>query len=147
LIKGDSMARMYKKSNELTPGTELSLDVGPITRTDIVRFAGASGDFNPNHHDEIFAIRSGFEKVFAMGPLSLGYLSRMLIENLGPTSFRRFEIRFVSQAWPGDLLTCKGRVVKQYEESGENIIEIDAEVNNQNGIKLVQGTLTAVPEG
>tara|TARA_Y100000814_G_scaffold61037_1_gene37836 strand:+ start:439 stop:855 length:417 start_codon:yes stop_codon:yes gene_type:complete len=138
---------MYKKFSELTPGTELELVVGPITRTDIVRFAGASGDFNPNHHDEIFAIRSGFEKVFAMGPLSLGYLSRMLNENLGPTSFRKFQIRFVSQAWPGDILTCRGTVVRQYEVSNEKFIEIEAEVINQNGIKLVDGKLTAVPEG
>jgi len=138
---------MYKKFSELTLGTELELEVGPISRTDIVRFAGASGDFNPNHHDEIFAIRSGFEKVFAMGPLSLGYLSRMLNENLGPTSFRKFQIRFVSQAWPGDLLTCRGKVVRQYEVSNEKFIEIEAEVINQNGIKLVDGKLTAVPEG
>ena len=141
------MSQMYKKFSELTPGTELELEVGPITRTDIVRFAGASGDFNPNHHDEIFAIRSGFEKVFAMGPLSLGYLSRMLNENLGPTSFRKFQIRFVSQAWPGDMLTCRGTVVRQYEVSNEKFIEIEAEVINQNGIKLVDGKLTAVPEG
>ncbi len=141
------MSQMYKKFSELTPGTELELVVGPITRTDIVRFAGASGDFNPNHHDEIFAIRSGFEKVFAMGPLSLGYLSRMLNENLGPTSFRKFQIRFVSQAWPGDILTCRGTVVRQYEVSNEKFIEIEAEVINQNGIKLVDGKLTAVPEG
>jgi len=138
---------MYKKFSELTLGTELELEVGPISRTDIVRFAGASGDFNPNHHDEIFAIRSGFEKVFAMGPLSLGYLSRMLNENLGPTSFRKFQIRFVSQAWPGDLLTCRGTVIRQYEVSNEKFIEIEAEVINQNGIKLVDGKLTAVPEG
>ena len=141
------MSQMYKKFSELTLGTELELEVGPISRTDIVRFAGASGDFNPNHHDEIFAIRSGFEKVFAMGPLSLGYLSRMLNENLGPTSFRKFQIRFVSQAWPGDLLTCRGKVVRQYEVSNEKFIEIEAEVINQNGIKLVDGKLTAVPEG
>ena len=141
------MSQMYKKFSELTLGTELELEVGPISRTDIVRFAGASGDFNPNHHDEIFAIRSGFEKVFAMGPLSLGYLSRMLNENLGPTSFRKFQIRFVSQAWPGDLLTCRGTVVRQYEVSNEKFIEIEAEVINQNGIKLVDGKLTAVPEG
>ena len=140
------MSQMYKKFSELTPGTELELVVGPITRTDIVRFAGASGDFNPNHHDEIFAIRSGFEKVFAMGPLSLGYLSRMLNENLGPTSFRKFQIRFVSQAWPGDILTCRGTVVRQYEVSNEKFIEIEAEVINQNEIKLVDGKLTAVPE-
>ena len=141
------MSQMYKKFSELTLGTELELEVGPISRTDIVRFAGASGDFNPNHHDEIFAIRSGFEKVFAMGPLSLGYLSRMLNENLGPTSFRKFQIRFVSQAWPGDLLTCRGTVIRQYEVSNEKFIEIEAEVINQNGIKLVDGKLTAVPEG
>ena len=82
-----------------------------------------------------------------MGPLSLGYLSRMLNENLGPTSFRKFQIRFVSQAWPGDLLTCRGTVVRQYEVSNEKFIEIEAEVINQNGIKLVDGKLTAVPEG
>jgi len=142
-----AMPYAYKKWNELLPGSQLQLDVGPLSRTDIVRFAGASGDFNPNHHDEIFAIRSGFDKVFAMGPLSVGYLSRMLNHNLGPTSFRKFQVRFVSQAWPGDILTCKATVTKQYKESGEKLIEMDTEVLNHVSTMLVTGTLIAVPQG
>ena len=141
------MSYTYKKWSELTLGCELQLEVGPISRTDIVRFAGASGDFNPNHHDEIFAIRNGFEKVFAMGPLSVGYLAKMLNENIGPVSFRKFQIRFVSQVWPGDVLICKATVTKQYNESGENLIDMDIRVLNQHGTSIVTGNLTAVPQG
>ena len=74
----------YAGWEDLAEGAEREIAVGPLTRTDLVRFAGASGDFNPNHHDEIYAIQSGFDKPFAHGMLQGGYLGQLLTEWLGP---------------------------------------------------------------
>lgn len=137
----------YAKWEELAEGARHELAMGPLTRTDFVRYAGASGDFNPNHHDEIYAIRSGFDRPFAQGMLQGGYLGRALTEWLGPASLRKFRIRFSAQAWPGDMVLCKARVTRCYEESGENRVEVEAEAVTQRGDVLIKATATAAPQG
>ncbi|MBI1725526.1 MAG: hypothetical protein HYR52_07830 [Candidatus Tectomicrobia bacterium] len=137
----------YAKWEELAEGARHELTVGPLTRTDFVRYAGASGDFNPNHHDEIYAIRSGFDRPFAQGMLQGGYLGRALTEWLGPASLRKFRIRFSAQAWPGDMVLCKARVTRCYEESGEKRVEVEAEAVTQRGDVLIKATATAAPQG
>ena len=88
-------------------------EVGPITRTDIVKFAGAGGDFNPVHHDEEFARRAGFPSVFAMGMLTAGLLGDFVASWLGLAAVGRFAVRFVSPVWPGDTLSlAAGEVVQ-----------------------------------
>lgn len=84
--------------------------IGPITRTDIVRYAGAGGDFNPIHHDEPFAQSLGLPGVFAMGMLQGGALAQKLAAWVGPENVRRFGLRFTGQVWPGDVLTIDGSV-------------------------------------
>ena len=78
--------------------------VGPITRTDIVRYAGAGGDFNPVHHDDVYARSLGLPGVFAMGLLGAGYLSRVLAAEFGASTVQKFTVRFRSQIWPGETL-------------------------------------------
>lgn len=84
--------------------------VGPITRTDIVRYAGAGGDFNPIHHDETFARRSGYRSVFGHGLLTAGILSAYTTSWLGLAALRKYSVRYVSQVWPGDTLILSGQV-------------------------------------
>lgn len=79
--------------------------IGPITRTDIVKFAGAGGDFNPIHHDEEFAKRAGFPSVFAMGMFTAGLLGDFAETWLGVERIRRFSVRFVAPTWPNETLT------------------------------------------
>lgn len=117
--------------------------VGPITRTDFVRFAGASGDMNPNHHDEIYAVRSGNDRVFAMGMLQAGYLGHLLTDWLGDGALRRFRVRFAAQVHPGDVLTCKGRITKVTQDGGTTRVECDAWVENQDGRKVITGSAEA----
>ena len=78
--------------------------VGPITRTDIVRYAGAGGDFNPVHHDDVYARSLGLPGDFAMGLLGAGYLSRVLAAEFGASTVQRFTVRFRAQMWPGETL-------------------------------------------
>lgn len=85
---------------------------GPITRTDIVRYAGAGGDFNPIHHDDVFATSSGYPSVFGHGLLTAGILSTFAAEWLGRTNLHRFSVRYLDQVWPGDRLITRGEVDK-----------------------------------
>lgn len=82
----------------------------PLTRTDIVRYAGASGDFNPIHHDEAFASSAGFPTVFSIGMYQAGLLANFATDRFGPDNLRRISVRFSAQVWPGDVLTCTGSV-------------------------------------
>lgn len=83
---------------------------GPVTRTDFVRYAGASGDFNPVHHDELFASAMGLPSVFGMGLLHAGILGNRLARWVGPNNLTEFGVRFTGHVWPGDVLTFTGRV-------------------------------------
>ena len=92
----------------VTPGMDLEEVVfGPLQRVDIVRYAGASGDFNPIHTDEGYARATGAPTVFAMGMLPAGYLAHALSDWFGgPQRVRRFKVRFTTRVWPGDEIAC-----------------------------------------
>jgi acyl dehydratase len=97
----------------VTPGMDFEEIVfGPVSRADIVRYAGASGDFNPVHIDEDYARSTGAPTVFAMGMLPAGYLATAISTWIGgPQHLRRFKVRFTTRVWPGDEIACTGRVV------------------------------------
>lgn len=84
--------------------------VGPVTQTDIVRFAGAGGDFNPLHHDPEFAARAGFPAVISMGQLQAGLLAGWVSDWLGVEHLRSFAVRFLAPVMVGDTLTLSGEV-------------------------------------
>jgi acyl dehydratase len=116
---------------------------GPLTRTQFVRYAGASHDFNPNHHDEVYAREHGNKSVFGMGMLAGGYCARLLTNWLGAGSLRRLRIRFVSRFWPGDVLTCTARATAKGEADSGGLIECEFSARNQDGEVIVQGNATA----
>ncbi|EHB55618.1 MaoC domain protein dehydratase [Mycolicibacterium rhodesiae JS60] len=91
-----------------SPSAEDCLTVGPVTLTDFVRYAGASGDFNPLHHDDAFARDAGFPSPFAMGMFSAGLIGAWLSGQADPRRLRRLRIRFEQQVWPQDVLTIQG---------------------------------------
>ena len=97
----------------LRPGMQLGEVVfGPLSRTDIARYAGASGDFNPIHIDEDYARSTGAPTVFAMGMLPAGQMAHALSDWFGgPQHLRRYKVRFTTRVWPGDELICAGAVV------------------------------------
>ncbi len=109
---------------------------GPITRTDIVRYAGASGDFNPIHHDETFATAAGFPTVFSIGMYQAALLATFATDWIGAESIRRFTVRFQEQVWPGDELTCTGVVTKA--EAG--VVEVDLTCTRQTGGVAISGS-------
>jgi acyl dehydratase len=116
---------------------------GPVTRTDIVRYQGASGDFNPIHHDERFAQAAGFPSVFSVGMLQASYLATYVTDLLGQTTVRGFRTRFREQVWPDDVLTCSGRVTAlRTDESGEKVIDLELTVSRQTGGIAIEGSAT-----
>jgi acyl dehydratase len=121
------------------------LTVGPITRTDIVRFAGASGDFNPLHHDEDRARAAGFPGVFAMGQMQAGMLSRLATDRLGLRAIRTYRVRFSAKVWPGDVLLLRGSAEsRDREETGDELVHCVLEAVRQDGEVAVKAWVTAV---
>jgi acyl dehydratase len=113
---------------------------GPITRTDIVRYAGASGDFNPIHHDETFATGAGFPTVFSIGMFQAALLATFATDWLGAENVRRFGVRFKEQVWPGDELTCTGIVTKVEPTDEGELVEVELNCTRQTGGVAIVGT-------
>jgi len=114
-----------------------------VTRPDFVRYAGASGDFVPLHYDQAFVEAAGIPTVFAQGMFTAGLLSKALTDYAGVGQVRRFKVRFATRVWPGDVLTCRGKVTNKTEKNGEKIIEGDLEVVNQKGESAIKGSFAA----
>jgi acyl dehydratase len=136
---------MPLKASELQVGmTHEVVVVDNLTRTQIVQYAGASGDYNPLHSDEVFAKEvGGYPTVFAHGMLSMGMTGRMLTDWVGDGRLTAFGVRFVSQVWPGDTLTAKATVEAIREEGGERLVDLALSTVNQDGREVVSGRATA----
>jgi acyl dehydratase len=138
------MARKKLYFEDVKEGDELpSFTVESLTRTDFVKYAGSSGDFNPIHHDQTFAEASGNPTVFAMGMMNAGILSRLVADYAGLENLRKYRVRFATRVWPGDSVTCKGKVTKKAVENGEKIIEGEIAALNQKGEVTIQGSFRA----
>jgi acyl dehydratase len=119
-----------------------------LTRTDLVRYAGASGDFNPIHHDEGFAKAAGNPTVFGHGMLTAGFVARCITDAVGVDGLRRFKVRFATRVWPGDTITCAGTITRKYEAEGERRVDGEVQASNQKGEIAVTGFFTAsLPSG
>jgi acyl dehydratase len=136
---------MSARWSDLDEGTPVpTRTIGPITRTDFVRYQGASGDMNPIHHDETFARAAGYDAPLAVGMFQAGVMNTVATEWLGPANVRRTRIRWKEQVWPGDVLAFTGRVAKKYEENGERRVDVELLCTRQTGGVAVQGWMTFV---
>jgi acyl dehydratase len=128
------------KYDAVKVGDEIpELVIDHVARPDFVRYAGASGDFVPLHYDQTFVEAAGIPTVFAQGMWTAGCLSRCLTDFAGAGQVRLFKVRFARQVWPGDTLTCRGKVTGKTEKNGEKLIEGNLEVINQKGEATVKG--------
>jgi acyl dehydratase len=122
--------------------TEVVLD--NISRTQIVMYAGASGDYNPLHSDEVYVTQvAGYPSVFAHGMLSMGATGKVLTDWVGDGQLTKFGVRFVNQVWPGDSLTATATVEAIREEAGDHFADFSVVTVNQDGKAVVTGTATA----
>jgi acyl dehydratase len=115
-----------------------------LSRTQIVMYAGASGDYNPLHSDEIFTTEvAGYPSVFAHGMLSMGATGRVLTDWFGADGLTKYGVRFVNQVWPGDTLTATATIEAIREENGEHFADLSVATVNQDDKPVVTGTATA----
>lgn len=118
--------------------------VDNLTRTQIIQYAGASGDYNPLHTDEIYTTKvAGYPTVFAHGMLTMGMTSKMLTNYVGDGRLTAFGVRFTRQVWPGDTLTSKATVAAIRQENGQHCVDLNVSTVNQNGEEVVSGHASA----
>jgi acyl dehydratase len=123
-------------------------DTGPevrhqLTRSDLVMYAGASGDFNPMHTDEVKAKEAGLPSVFGHGMFSAGLLATAVTDFVGVGNVRNYKVRFVKQTWPGETLISKTTITAKRSDDGRNLVELECELANENGEVKVAGEATA----
>jgi acyl dehydratase len=125
----------------LTVGAvHLQLLVEELTRTQIVMYAGASGDYNPLHSDEVYATRiAGLPSVLAHGQLTMGLTARLITSWLDDAVLTAFGVRFSRQVWPGDTLTGTATVTAVGEQDGRPTAELTLITTNQEGQTVVSG--------
>jgi peroxisomal enoyl-CoA hydratase 2 len=135
--------------DDLTAADVAVGDTGPevivedLERQDFVKYAGASGDFNPIHYDEPLAEAAGYDSVFAQGMLTAGIAAHAVSDYFGLGNVRMFDVRFQSQVWPGDTVTAVAEVTGIEREGDAATVEADVVVTNQDDEPVVTGEASA----
>jgi acyl dehydratase len=115
------------------------LVIGPVDRTTLALFAGASGDHNPIHIDLDFARKSGLPDVFAHGMLGMAWLCRMLPHWAPQRQLRKIDVRFAGITHLGNIIHCSGKVVEIAEAGGERCARVEVSSTNQYGQTKIAG--------
>jgi acyl dehydratase len=132
---------MALKASELKVGdTYTERLVEDLKRTQVVMYAGASGDYNPVHTDELFTTKvAGYPGVFAHGMLTMGMTGMMLTNYVGDGRLTEFGVRFTNQVFPGDTLDSTATVTA----INEGLVDIEVSTINQEGIEVAKGSAQA----
>lgn len=119
------------------------LITSPVTHLQLVRYAGASGDFNPLHTDHKIGEMIGTGGIIAHGMLIMGFVGRLVSDYVGPAALRKFGVRFKGMTHLDDVITCTGTITEKYEADGETRIAGKVQAQDQNGDIKVTGTFVA----
>ncbi|MET7333476.1 MaoC/PaaZ C-terminal domain-containing protein [Nonomuraea sp. NPDC005650] len=133
------MSRLYYEDAEPEATTAGWQVPDAVEVLDFVRYAGASGDFNPIHLDEDVARAAGYPTVFGQGMFTAGVLSRFVTDWLGVGRTRHFSVRFRRPLRPGDTIACAGTITGKHD----GVVEARLEVIDAQGEVLVQGYVKA----
>jgi acyl dehydratase len=115
----------------------------PMTHLRLVRYAGASGDFNPLHTDPKVGEAIGTGGIIAHGMLIMGFVGQLLSDYVGQNALRKFGVRFKGMTHLNDEITCTGTITEKYEIDGEGRIAGKVQAVDQNGDVKVAGTFIA----
>ena len=126
--------------NAVAVGDEAPVISHELKRMDLVRYSGASGDFNPMHTDEVAAKQAGLPSVFGHGMFSMGLLGRAVTDWAGVGNLKVYGVRFTKQTWPGETLSTKIVVTGKEETPEGKIIVAALQLLNQNGEVKLEGT-------
>ena len=136
---------MALNASNLKPGDEhQEIVVDDLSRTQLVMYSGASGDYNPLHTDDVYTKEvAGYPSVFAHGMLTMGLTGKMPTNYVGDGRLTKFGVRFTNQVWPGDTLTSTATVTELREEDGDKLVDLEVKTTNQDGTTVVSGYATA----
>ena len=136
---------MALKASEIKVGDTFEEEVcNNLSRTQIVQYAGASGDYNPLHSDEVFTTQvAGYPSVFAHGMLSMGMTGRMLTNVVGDGHLTYYGVRFTSQVFPGATLTARATITAIREEAGETLADLEVSTVDEEGVEVIKGKASA----
>ena len=138
------MAQPKVLFDDIEVGYEMpQLVKNPITETQLVMYAGASGDFNPIHTVHAFGEKAGFGGVIGHGMLSMGFAGQFMTDWVGVKAVKKLAVQFRAVTKPKDVITVSGTVVKKYTEAGQNLVDCEFLATNQKGDKIIIGTATA----
>jgi acyl dehydratase len=119
----------------------------PITHLQLVRYAGASGDFYPVHTDPKVGERIGLGGIIAPGLLIMGFVGQLVSDFLGPSALRSFDVRFTGMTRLDDVMTCTGTITEKYEADGQGHIAGQVQAADQTGhVKLTGRFVAALPK-
>ena len=113
-----------------------------LTRADLIEYAGASGDFNPMHTDEVAAKEAGMPSVFGHGMFSAGLLATAMTNWAGVGSLVRYKVRFVKQAWPGEEFHTSVTVTAKRSGDKKGLVDVECSLANKDGEVKVSGEAT-----
>lgn len=128
------------KYSAVSVGDEAPVISHELKRMDLVRYSGASGDFNPMHTDEVAAKQAGLPSVFGHGMFSMGLLGRAVTDWAGAGNLKVYGVRFTKQTWPGETLSTKIVVTGKEETPDGKIIVAQVQLLNQDGDVKLDGT-------
>ena len=136
---------MALNMSDLKTGDEHSeVVIDNLSRTQLVMYSGASGDYNPLHTDDVYTKEvAGYPGVFAHGMLTMGLTGKMLTNYVGDGRLTKFGVRFTNQVWPGDTLTSTATVAEVRVEDGQPLVDLEVKTTNQDGTTVVSGYATA----
>ncbi len=130
--------------DQVKAGDEAPAKTHKLTRSDLVMYAGASGDFNPMHTDEVAAQAAGLPSVFGHGMFTMGLLGTALTDYVGVGNLRTYKVRFTKQTWPDEELTTKIVVTGTRTEGDDKLVDLECSVANADGEVKVAGEAVAL---
>jgi acyl dehydratase len=138
------MARQFY-FEEVEVGQEIpSLEKDPTTQQ-LVKYAGASGDFYQIHYDKDFAIANGLPGVILHGALKNGFLGQLMTDFAGEHGWlRKLAVQYRGMDQPGTKVVCRGKITKKYVENGQHLVDCEIWLENAKGEKTTPGTATVV---
>jgi len=138
------MAKKTLYYDDVNPGDDIPTLLKKPTTQQLVKYAGASGDYYQIHYDHHFAVNAGLKDgVIVHGLLTAGWMAQMLTDWLpSPMALKKFGVSYRAMARPGDTIACQGKIVNKYEKGGEHLVECEISAENQRGEKCAVGTAT-----
>ncbi len=126
---------------DIAVGSEIPPLVKHPTTRQLVKWVGTASDYHEIHYDKDFAQSDGLPSVVVQGQLVLSFLGQLITDWIGEQgSLIKLTCSYRGMMFPGEALTCKGKVTKKYVEDGEHYVECEIWAENPRGEKTVPGT-------